>query len=208
MNSVFTCVLVIVGAALLSACGSSGPKTEYYALFPSVETSPETQLIGDNLSFGIGPVILPEFLQQAAIVSRAGEQQLRVSGVHAWAGDLNGNLARVLATDLATLWAQDSVWAFPWDTRARPEYQIRIVIEDFSGERGGDVVLRARWLLLGEQGKAQLAVGSEALTERTLSASAQDYVIALNSLLKRFSVTLSLAIKQELPHYGETKQTM
>ncbi|WP_018013539.1 PqiC family protein [Teredinibacter turnerae] len=205
MNNLLRCGLVAGLLLSFSGCGVSGPKTQYYSLFPGVEANQETRLEGDDLSFGVGPIILPEYLQQTSIVSRNAGQQLTVSGVNAWGGDLNATLSRVLATNLSTLWQQDDVWAFPWDTRARPNYQIRIVFEDFSGVRGGKVTLKARWLLLGNKGKQQLAVGLQELSESTSSNSAEAYVSVLDNLLKRFSVNLSKQIKKELVAYEENE---
>ncbi|TVZ37528.1 hypothetical protein P886_1869 [Alteromonadaceae bacterium 2753L.S.0a.02] len=196
MNNSLTIVLGVL--LLMTGCGSSGPKTQFYSLFPNVEPDAATVISGEQLSFGIGPVVLPEYLDNTALVSRSSAQQLQVSGVHAWGGDLSSTVSRVMAANLATLWQQDAVWAFPWDTRARPIYQVRIVFEEFSGERGGEAVLKARWVLFGDGGKQEISVGSSQFSEQTQDNSPQAYVAALNLLLKNFCNDLAVKIKKTI----------
>ena len=182
LGSIVTVLVVILG---LSACSSSGPKTQYYSLFPGA--SSEKNSLKEDLSVGVGPVILPEFLDNSAIVSVFNQNQVRVSGYHAWAGDLDTAIARVMTDHIASATGLNNISAFPWDSRAKPAYQIRIDIEDFSGELGGEVSLKAKWTLIDQEQRRIVATGREALTENTASNAYPDYVKSLNSLLIDFS---------------------
>ncbi|WP_185233260.1 PqiC family protein [Teredinibacter franksiae] len=197
MNSKALCGSLIL-LMLLTACVSSGPKTQYYTLYTQVQPETHTPLVGDKLSFGIGPIILPEYLDHPAVVSRTQTQQIRVSGTYAWGGNLKATVGRVLASNLSEYWQQDSVWAFPWDNRARPEYQIRIVFDDFAGVRGGTVSVNARWMLFEQGGKKEIAVGTIQLSGETTDESVEAYVKSLNSLLNAFSVELAKEVAEEL----------
>ncbi|MFT5082311.1 MAG: putative lipoprotein YmbA [Lentisphaeria bacterium] len=191
-------VSLLGATCLLIGCMSSGPATKHYSLF-AAEPSAENMhaLANKKISLGIGPIILPEYLQNPAIVSLTPSQQVRVSGYHAWAGDLNEALLRVLAADVSTHLQLDGVWAFPWDNRVRPDYQVRIVVEHFSGIRGQDVVLTAKWTLLNKVGDELLLTGREQLSRTTRSGGVDDYVGAMNVLINEaaYSIAEKLALR-------------
>lgn len=186
-------------ALMLTACISSGPATKFYALFPNENMSPSPVVTDLSFSLGIGPVVMPEYLDNSAIVSRASSQRLSVAGYHAWAGDLKENVSRVLAGNLSSALDQDAVWAFPWDTRVRPDYQLRIIFDRYDGMRGGEVVLNAKWTLLKTSSDEVLAIGSESISEVTTSESVDAYVVALNGALNSFSEKIAAAV---LAHLG------
>lgn len=175
---------------LLGGCSSSGPKTEYYSLFPSANMN-VFALSDKNISIGAGPVELPEYVEHPGIVSVSTSNRVIVSGYNAWAGDLNENIARVFATNLSKDLDIDQVWAFPWDNRIKPDYQIRLVFEDFSGVKGGEVQVLVRWTLLNKTGNKSLLAGKEKIQKTTQSGSYNDYVAALNEALNELSQQLA-----------------
>lgn len=192
--------LLLAVVLALGGCVSSGPSTEYYTLFPAKGLwAAESTLLGDrNISIGIGPVVLPEFLDNPALVSLTDGQQVRVSAYQAWAGDLKTGITRVLTANLSALWDEDQVWSFPWDSRTRPDYQVRIVFEDFSGVRGDMVYLKASWVLL-ETGKGgEFRVETAEFDAPTASASTGDYVKALNGLLEQLSIAVAVSVARHL----------
>jgi len=184
------CKLAIVSCVLLLSCwscSSSGPKTQYYSLFADrdIPAGLELKLESEGLQFGVGPIVLPEYVDHPGIVSLSGTNRLIVSGYNAWAGDLEENVSRVLASNLSAYWQLNEVWPFPWDTRNRPEYQIRLVFETFSGVKGGDIHLKARWTLLKKH-KAVL-VGAEEIQSQANGEGYNHYVAALNAALNSLS---------------------
>src|SRR5690606_13274318 len=94
-------ILALLSIAL-GSCSSSGPKTEYYSLFPSKNVN-IVALSNKNISIGVGAVELPEYVDHPGIVSVSASNRVIVSGYNAWAGDLNENISRVLATNLSTV---------------------------------------------------------------------------------------------------------
>ncbi|SMF22654.1 hypothetical protein SAMN02745866_01434 [Alteromonadaceae bacterium Bs31] len=187
--------LVLLGllAVLLPSlfgCASSGPATQYYSLFPA-PLNADYARSDKSTSFGVGPVVLPEYLENSALVSLDSSHQLKLSGYRAWAGDLKSAISRVISTNLASLWQIDGVWSFPWDTRARPDYQIRIVLDKFDGERGGTVSLLARWQIIDQKQHKAIFVSSATLSRQTEDDSVEAYVAALNALLTQLSVRIA-----------------
>lgn len=187
MNKII-CVLTLV--LFIAGCGSSGPKTQYYSLFANKTT--EVHEIRDKaISIGIGPIELPEYIDHPGIVSTTGSNRLIVSGYNAWAGDLKENISRVMASNLSAAFELDQVWAFPWNNRIKPDYRIRLVFEEYSGVKGGDIKVVVRWTLLNKTGKSRLLAEKESIVKTTQSNSYNDYVAALNSALDELSNSIA-----------------
>lgn len=190
-------ILAPVVAVLLLAlqgCVSSGPKTQYYSLFPADHSATHSDS-GFDRSIGIGPIDLPEYINHPGIVSLTGSNRISVSGYNAWAGDLAENVSRVIASNLSSQLGAGNVSAFPWDNRVRPDHQIRITFQEFAGARGGAVKLKAKWTVLDKKGNKVILTGVEDLEEQTPSSSYNDYVAALNRLVNNFSNQLAREIK-------------
>lgn len=190
-------LLSVVGIALsLSACVASGPATQYYGLF----ADPGIQSTGDPVwrdALGVGPIVLPEFLEKPSIVTLTASQQIRVSGYHAWAGKLQDAVARVLADNIAAQLNADNVWAFPWDTRVRPDYQLRVEFEELAGIRGEDLRLSAKWTLFKRSENKVLYLGREQITVASDDDSYDAYVAALNQALNQASVSIAKQLEQQ-----------
>ena len=85
-------------ALLLSACSSS-PKTFYYTLSAAPARSAPATSAGTSVI--VGPVSLPESVDQALLVVQNGSNQVGMNEFHRWAGSLKGDISRVIAANLA-----------------------------------------------------------------------------------------------------------
>ena len=135
MTNRFLLIVMALVATVLSACASD-PPTRYYTLVASPALSGE-QAIGsetpNDTSFGVGPIHLTGALENIVVVASSGEHQLIVSTFNVWAEDLEKMMGNVIADNLSTLSGNPRVWAYPWDSRTRPEHQLRLIIEEFGG---------------------------------------------------------------------------
>ncbi len=193
---VLTLCFSLLGFGLLG-CASSGPATKYYSLFSDKNvTSIDNQLNG--IALGVGPVMLADYLDNPSIISTSSSSRVRVAGYHAWAGGLKESMTRVLADNVSSALNIDRVWGFPWDTRVRPEYQIRITVLQFDGERGGDVKFRVKWMLLSQSADKIIATGTEMFSVSTSDESYAGYVQGLNQLTNQFSMVLSERVVEAL----------
>lgn len=192
-RSSFFCALIIA----LVSCSSSGPKTQYYSLFAS--KSQQTYAVDNKaLSIGVGPIVLPEYIDHPGIVATTDSNRVIVSGYNTWAGDLKENMSRVLASNLSASLELDQVWAFPWDIRIKPNYKIRLAFEDFSGARGGEVNVVVVWTLLDKDGRTRLLVEKEKIVEVASSISYNDYVAALNDALNKLSEIIAIKVSTKI----------
>lgn len=186
-------------AAICVACVSSGPATQYFSLFAIKQAATQgSELADKSLSFGIGPITLPEYMDNPNIVSLSDRQQVRVSGQYAWAGDLKRAMGRVIADNLSQYWLLDKVSAFPWDNRVRPDYQVHLVFDEFGGQRGGEVRLRVFWRLLNQRGDRVYLAKRAAMSAVTADTTAEAYVAALNDLLNQLSNAVALNVNEFL----------
>jgi hypothetical protein len=185
--------------SFLAGCAAQ-PPTHYYDLTARVNAEP-TRLPG-SISLGVGPVSLPKVLDRPGIVTRQHENTIDVATYHIWAGELEETFTRVLADTLAATLQQDTVWASPWDNRFRPEYQLRIFVDRFSGELNGRVTLSANWTLLKDYGNEAVRT----YRYRTTVESGEgylEYVSALNDLLSGFADEIATKLSAALASTGD-----
>jgi hypothetical protein len=100
---------------------------------------------GDTLAIGVGPVELPKFLDRPQIVTRISQHRVAVSEFHRWAGSFSEDFLRVLAKDISMLLPKDRIATYPWTDQFSPNYSIQLIVDQFDGRFGGDVVLNVAW---------------------------------------------------------------
>lgn len=197
MSKVALAFILASCVLMLSACTSSGPATSYYSLaIDKTKLEVKTEAPA-RPSIGIGPVVLPGYLERSGIVSRKHAQRLNVSGTHVWAEELDGAIARELSSALAYQLPNRHVEAFPWDARARPEQQIRLFIERFDGSRKGEVELMVLWTRFDMQKNIKIDSGREQFIVQTSKENYSDYSRTLSELLRNFSQKLSSTLLEK-----------
>ena len=130
-------------AIVLSACSS--PKTSYYTLSgspvsPAPVTSNQTRVM-------VGPVTLPEQLDQPLLVVQNSSNQVSVYEYHRWAGSLKGDVGRVIAANLASELGTPNVWNYSQSTQTQYDYQVLIDVQSFDSRLGEAVVLDVSWTI-------------------------------------------------------------
>jgi uncharacterized lipoprotein YmbA len=184
---------------------SQTPATRFYVLSPLYSAEnvnrPETVMrLDEKVSLGIGPIRLSQVLDRPQIIIRTSENEIQVADLDRWAAPLNENITNVLADNLTTLLSTGSILKFPWRTTLPIEYQIILEITRFDGMPGGNVDLRGRWGILGNNGRIVYAKQKTALTEPIGGDSIAEMVSALSDLIGK----LSLEIAEEIKRLEET----
>jgi len=183
--------LVWLGGCL----GGTSASPSYYTLTPVEAPAPAPAQA--DLVLGVGPVTLPAYLDRPQLVTRAGQDALNLAEFDRWAEPLKEGVPRVLGDNLAALLGTNRVAAFPWGRSHPVQYQIAVDVTRFEGVAGGDVVLGARWRVLGSDG-AELLVKQTTITEATGAAGSDALVAAMNRALGALSRDLAAALR-ELP---------
>ena len=190
--------LILAMLALCSAC-TMAPKTHFYTLHGLVvddSVAPATIAINPEHTYGIGPLFLPEALMQPGVVTHRQGQSVNLSLYNIWAGNLREAVTRVVASNMSQLTGVDAIWPFPWDNRNRPRRQIRIVFEQFSGELGGTVTLKAKWALTENNGEKTLLQERLVLSGKAVGDGYGPYVTTLNDLINQLSVDIARRVSE------------
>jgi uncharacterized lipoprotein YmbA len=156
--------------------------------------------LDEDVSLGIGPVSLSQVLDRPQIIIRTSQNEIRVADLDRWAAPLNEFITNVLTDNLTTLLSTESILKFPWKANIPIDYQIVLEITRFDGMPGGNVDLRSRWAILGENGRR---VYTKAKTDLTEPIGA-DTIAAMVSAQSRLVATLSFEIAQEIKRLEET----
>jgi uncharacterized lipoprotein YmbA len=180
---------------LLTGCGTS-PKTSFYVLnggghdFDSNATNDTKGRV-----IAVWPVVMPDVLDRSEIVTRPSQYQIDLADFDWWAGDLGQNMTRLLGNDLVTRLKSDNIVAATgWGARLKKDYQIKVRVERFDGELGGEVVFRGFWVLLDGNGSKELIRKvfkyETTATDKTYTAM----VAALSQLTLKLSDEIATAL--------------
>lgn len=195
------CVCVVI-ALVTAACSSNVTKIERYGLKfmeeapASWRPSTSSNSTASAKTIVVYPIRLPSYLYTPSIVSRTKTHKVIASRGHVWVGDLESEVTRVLGANLLLLLPQNPVLRLPWGHNIEADYSIRISVDELSGERGGEVVLKAQWQIFSSESAGNATkISSLAFKEQTLSESYDDYVAALNRLIEKLSLTLASEVQ-------------
>jgi len=138
-------VLGVLAGVALSGCGTDKP-TRLYRLstVPEQPISASTQ----GIAIGVGPITLPKYLDRPQMVTGVSGNQLTQANFDQWGGELNDNMTRVLASNLANLLGTDRVSLYPWKDQAPVDYQVTMDVTEFEQDADGATVLSAFWSIV------------------------------------------------------------
>jgi uncharacterized lipoprotein YmbA len=207
--STVRCLLGLATFIGFAGCAVTDP-TLYYSLGQTATTSsiassadsrvaasgPRGRVAGpDPVSIGVGPVIMPGYLDRTQVVTRTGHDRVKLATFHRWAEPLENGIARILADEIGARVPTDRVVMFPWrGIVARAIlYQVVVAVDRFDGSLDGNVTLDARWRILGKNGD-ELAFSRSTITE-TVAGSGYDPMVAAMS---RTLVALGQEIATEI----------
>ena len=188
----------VTGMALLllmvAGCGSS-PRSNHYLLTTDVSTPPD----GDTPSLGIGPVVVPEFLNRNSMVYSRQGNQLEISSTERWAEPLEAGIKRVVGINLASSLDTQDIRYFPWNAGKPPEFGISISLLSLDAD-DDEATLAAEWRVFrpatGESVVRRISHLRLALPAGTLTA--QQIAPAYSELLSQLSNLIAGAIEQDL----------
>ncbi len=181
-------LFLTAGALTLAACAGVADPTRYYVLSSSSvgpNGSPRTPTSSAaGVAVGVGPVLIPGYLNRAQIVTRSGSDEVEISTYHRWAEPLENGIGQVLANRIGGQVGSERVAVFPWRGGiARVlDYQVAVVVLRFEGSVGGQVTLDARWRLVGRDGQ-ELALKRSTMSEPVTGSGYQSLVMGMNRLL-------------------------
>ncbi len=199
------CLVICLLALMAAGCRSSTPPVEFYTLasLPIMEMESHEQSAVRDITIGIGPVQLPQFLNRPQIVIRSGPNRLTVSEFHRWAGYFDQDFLRVLAQDISILLPTNRVIEFPWEDRADPDFRIEFNVQQFDGQPGNFVLLNTVWTIKERKGKKAL-YAKRSIIRQPVSGNDYDALVAAHSqALAVLSREIAAAIKNISKEVGD-----
>jgi uncharacterized lipoprotein YmbA len=177
--------------------GGTEQTTKFYVLnsLYSSNADIENERLKDDLSIGVGPVELPQYVNRPQIVTRTSRNELEVASFARWAEPLEQNYSRVLAENLSVLLSTDRVIVYPWKRTITIDYQVVVEVMRFDGALGGDVSMRARWSLLRDNGEKTLLRRHSNFRRGTEADNYEGLVSAQSQMLADLSSEIAEAIQ-------------
>lgn len=137
-------VMTLFGILILVAgCAGGATPVVYYTLQPS--TLATVMAESKAAEIGVGPVLLPDYLDRSALVTRVSPNQLRIHKGHHWAGSIQNEILRIVTANLKSACPGVTVRPHPWSSSAPPTVRFRLSILSFEGHPGGEVELKVAW---------------------------------------------------------------
>jgi uncharacterized lipoprotein YmbA len=96
-------------------------------------------------AIAIGPVKIPEYLNQSEIVTRITQNEVSVDEFTKWAEPLEDNISRTLAENLSSLLCIRSIAIFPWKGQTPIDYRIDVHVIQMDGVLGENAFLDVSW---------------------------------------------------------------
>ena len=179
--------------AALAGCGQT-EASRLYTLSPVAEVEPLAN-VDPQLSIGVGPVTLPQYLDRPQIVVRLSPNRLELSEFDRWAEPLGNTVPRILAANLSALLGTERVYVLPQIRRRPTDLNVAVDISQFEPTATGPASLVARWEIFNEdevqpldEGRVVAQRGSPAGGDHELMAA------SLSALLAELSQTLAIRI--------------
>lgn len=186
---------ILLAAMILSGCGvSQAPR--FYALSPLVRPAetPTAAASGNSLLIGLGPVAVPDRLDRPQLLSRSGENEIIIAEFDRWSGSLREEVSRTVAENLTHLLPSCRVVSYPWGRRLQLDRQITIDIIQMEGRLGGELLLKANWAVMTDDGTKTALVRHTEISEKTAGPDYESYVAAQSRALARLSREIAAAI--------------
>jgi uncharacterized lipoprotein YmbA len=143
--------IAIAATVLALGCLGRSPQVRFYAISAVQGTAPDR---ASDLAIGVGPLSLPRYLDQPQLVTRVHGSRLAYDEQNRWAGGLESNVLRALGDDLSARLGTQRVVVYPAAAPFPLDYRVTLDIFQFDGRPGGELVLRARWIVHDGSGEA------------------------------------------------------
>ena len=138
-------LLLALSLFILLLGGCSSPKSSYYTL--SSAPIPQTMSGGRELRVMVGPISLPDSVDQPQLVIQDGKNEITVYEYHRWAGSLKNEVGRVVAANLSRELGISNIWSFSQSTQTNFDYQILLNVQTMESKPSDSVVLDVLWTI-------------------------------------------------------------
>jgi uncharacterized protein len=190
--------IIVIGAAcalagLVGGCGT--PQAQLYTLAPAAGAPLKAEASTARFAVSVGPVTIPAVVDRPQIVVQKGANQVGVDEFNRWASPLQGNIARVVASDLSMQLGRLSVTA---SVGVEADFHVAIAVQAFDSTPGDAAVLDAVWTVRRTVDGVTKS-GSVDLREPTQGSGYAALAAAHSRALNRLSEEIAGAIRSFEP---------
>jgi uncharacterized lipoprotein YmbA len=199
-------VLCFLSIALSGCFGTSQP-SRFYTLssLKGAEPIQHATSTGHETIVAIGPLAIPDYLDRPEIVTRAGQNEMRVNEFQRWAGALEGNLLRIIVEDLSVMLPADRFSVIRWIPAAQRDlpiaYRVMVDVMRFDAAPGGTVFLEADWMVYDKE-KAIALTRKSSISGRVSGTEFTDLISAMSKAIEDLSREIAegvTALEQKAP---------
>lgn len=178
----------------LSNIGKESDPTRFYTLTDMAEKLPDAQPAMPEMTLGVGPVSVADYLDRSHIVVRKSANQLDLEEFDRWAGSPAKEIQRVLGANLATLLGTERVVGYPWKSAIAPDMTVEVAVERFEYDANGKVWLVASWQVFAHEGRQAVSFRRSSLSKES-KAGYDDISAALSALAHELSTQIAGAVR-------------
>jgi len=173
---------------LVNACATTSRPVDFYTLsaVSSADGKPPAANCRDVV-IGIGPVLWPRYLDRPQIVTRLSPNRVSFDEFHRWAGPLEEDFERVLIDNLSRMLQTDYVIKSPGKLSYKPRYRVQIHIDQFDGQPGDAVTLKAAWSVVDQSGGKEPALHESSIHQTTAGEGYEAMVAAASEAVAGLS---------------------
>jgi uncharacterized protein len=164
-------IMLCISTVALSGCFGSSQPSRFYTLssLRGPEPIPHATSADHGVIVAVGPLAIPDYLDRPEIVTRAGQNEMRVNEFQRWTGALEGNMADTVVEDLSVLLPASRFSVIRWFPAAQPNvliaYRVMVDVMRFDAAPGDTVFLEADWTVYGKETEVLLARKSSISTK-------------------------------------------
>ncbi len=142
-------------ALMLSGCASS-PQSKFYRLSGGEGKTADSRDVSrqDSEVVSIGPLRIPDYLDRPQIVTRSGDNELRLAEFDRWAGSIENDILRTLVEDISAELPPDRFFVIRWtpllESQLSSSYRVQMFVNRFECSSDNAVTLSAQWVITGK----------------------------------------------------------
>ncbi|OPY76107.1 MAG: hypothetical protein A4E64_01658 [Syntrophorhabdus sp. PtaU1.Bin058] len=194
----FRIAIICIGIIpfLAAGCGTSAP-SRFYTLNSLKSAGPVQGPAGENAEtiVRIGPVNIPDYVDRPQIVTRTGQNEIRVAEFDRWGGSLRNDISRVLIEDLSSILAAGRITVVSWKQYAPGAYRVPLTISRLDVTPGGNLYLKVQWSIIDKDGKTVAAIRESDISRPVNGTEYSAAVIAISDALADLSREVAASIR-------------
>jgi hypothetical protein len=159
-------------------------------------------------AISVGPISWPRYLDQPRIVTRAGPNRLEANEFNRWGGSMEDDFSRTVIRNLSVLLRSELVMSYRRSANFAPVYRVEMDVQQFDGQLGGDVILDAKWSIIGEKSGDLEKVATSTIQKSTSGSDYEALVNASSMAVAQLSeeIAMQLARVWPLHHHDDHRR--